>query len=258
MQIPRVVPIPRFLVRLLAPLAGLLSPHVPVENPWERSSAVLPPRAFGRGAVRDFRWYFERESQCASRRSTRSATGCWAARTSATPELFNEADVWQHPGTFERLRQGDCEDYALWAWRKLVKLGVDAELVSGRWDVTRADAGPHAWVVFREGDAEFLLEAVARTRVAMVRPLADVRAQYRPARGGQRAVRDDGVCGGRAHRAGGARRPPAAPRHAGGHRRAGRLTRRQRRPPTSSMWSSRSAGSSYTRYAPARSSSSRP
>ena len=80
---------------------------------------------------------------------------------------FGVDDVWQHPCEFERLRQGDCEDYALWAWRKLVELGVDAELVSGRWDVTREDAGHHAWVVYREGGSEFLLESVARTRSAM-------------------------------------------------------------------------------------------
>jgi hypothetical protein len=174
------MPIPRFLVRLLAPLAGLLSPHALVEDPWERSSAELSPRAFGRGAVRDFRWYFERESLVRVASLDEVCDWLLGCAYVSDRELFNEADVWQHPGTFERLRQGDCEDYALWAWRKLVELGVDAELVSGRWDVTRADAGPHAWVVFREGDAEFLLEAVARTRAAMVRPLAEVRAQYRP------------------------------------------------------------------------------
>jgi hypothetical protein len=174
------VPIPRLLVRLLAPLASLLGPRAPVDDPWERSSAALPARAFGRGSVRDFRWYFERESEVRVASLDDVCDWLLGCAYVSDRELFNEADFWQHPGTFERLRQGDCEDYALWAWRKLVELGVDAELVAGRWDVTRADAGHHAWVVFREGDAEFVLEAVARTRAAMVRPLAEVRAQYRP------------------------------------------------------------------------------
>jgi hypothetical protein len=45
--------------------------------------------------------------------------------------LFGEADFWQHPSTFERLRTGDCEDFAVWAWRKLIELGYDVDLVAG-------------------------------------------------------------------------------------------------------------------------------
>jgi hypothetical protein len=174
------VPIPRFLARLLAPLVGLVTPRTLVEDPWERSAAALPARAFGRGSVRDFRWYFERESGVQLQSIDEICEWLLGCTYVSDRELFNESDFWQHPGTFERLRQGDCEDHALWAWRKLVELGVDAELVSGRWDVTRDDAADHAWVVYREGDAEYVLESVARTRSAMVRPLHEVRRQYRP------------------------------------------------------------------------------
>src|SRR5690348_3236184 len=38
----------------------------------------------------------------------------------------HERDFWQHPKTFEQLRKGDCEDHALWAWRKLTELGISA------------------------------------------------------------------------------------------------------------------------------------
>jgi hypothetical protein len=174
------VPIPRVLGRLVAPIVRLLLPRVLVEDAWERSSAELPARAFGRGSVRDFRWYFERESGVHVASVDEVCEWLLGCTYASDPELFNESDFWQHPGTFERLRQGDCEDHALWAWRKLVELGVDAELVSGRWDVTRDDAADHAWIVFRDGGTEFVLESVARTRAAMVRPLAEVRAQYRP------------------------------------------------------------------------------
>jgi hypothetical protein len=176
----RHVPISRLLVRLLAPLANLLVPNAPVDDPWARSSAELPTRAFGRGSVRDFRWYFERESDVRVTSIDEVCDWLLGCTYVSDRELFNEPDFWQHPGTFERLRQGDCEDHALWAWRKLVELGVDAELVAGRWDVTRDDAAHHAWVVYREGGTEFVLESVARSRAAMVRPLAEVRRQYRP------------------------------------------------------------------------------
>ena len=174
------MPIPRLLARVVALLVNVLLPHASVEDPWERSSAVLPTSAFGRGSVRDFRWYFERESEVPVRSIDEVCDWLLGCTYVSDPELFNEPDFWQHPGTFERLRQGDCEDHALWAWRKLVELGVDAELISGRWDVTREDARDHAWVVYRADGAERVLESVARTRSAMVRPLDEVRRQYRP------------------------------------------------------------------------------
>ena len=119
------MPIPRFLARLLAPLLALLRPRVLVDDPWARSPAVLPTRAFGRGSVRDFRWYFERESEVPVRSIDEVCDWLLGCAYVSDRELFNESDFWQHPGTFERLRQGDCEDYALWAWRKLVELGPD-------------------------------------------------------------------------------------------------------------------------------------
>ena len=72
--------------------------------------------------------------------------------------LFNEIDLWQHPSSFEELRRGDCEDFALWAWRKLAELGIDAEFFVGRiLSVEEPDVDrQHAWVVFRVGDVQFL------------------------------------------------------------------------------------------------------
>lgn len=107
---------------------------------------------------------------------------CEYARDEA---LFNESDFWQHPRTFEQLRRGDCEDHALWAWRKLVELGLEAELVSGT--VLRGgdgdgmpSRGAHVWVLLRRGDETIVFETVAKTRERMLRPLASVRDRYRP------------------------------------------------------------------------------
>lgn len=98
----------------------------------------------------------------------------------ADHEVYQVNDFWQHPQTFETERRGDCEDFALWAWRKLVELGFDAQFVVGY-----ANAGPetgrrHAWVQFRDGDQEFLLEPCQRNIDYAVRPLADVRGAYFP------------------------------------------------------------------------------
>ena len=39
----------------------------------------------------------------------------WLAecRYETDTNLFHESDYWQHPRTFEQLRCGDCEDFAI-------------------------------------------------------------------------------------------------------------------------------------------------
>lgn len=107
--------------------------------------------------------------------------GCEYASDEA---LFGKPDHWQHPTTFERLRRGDCEDHALWAWRKLLELGIDAEFIVGRQLYHDAEVpatkGGHAWVLFRKDGETFLLEAVATASSRIVEPLAKVAHMYRP------------------------------------------------------------------------------
>ena len=89
--------------------------------------------------------------------ATASTCRTWTSSTNAI--------VWQQPCAFEQSRRGDCEDFALWAWRKLVEMGVDAEFYVGR--VMCGDdpvsARQHAWVVYRVDD-EFLFEPRPRER----------------------------------------------------------------------------------------------
>lgn len=172
--------IPRILARALAPVANAVLPAIRVDDPWERLSLTVPPREFGLGSVHEFGWYLEGESDVEAASVDAVCEWLLDCEYVHDGELFNQPDFWQHPRTFERLRRGDCEDHALWAWRKLLEMGVDAELVSGRMNVEDAERGGHVWVVFREDGGEFLLEAAARTRAEMVRPLDEVRAEYRP------------------------------------------------------------------------------
>jgi hypothetical protein len=95
--------------------------------------------------------------------------------------LFNDPDRWQHPAAFEKLRRGDCEDFALWAWRKLAEVGIDAEFCVGRVVCDRTDLDrQHAWVVYHLDGMAFLFEPAARGRSRMIRPLADAMHAYVP------------------------------------------------------------------------------
>src|SRR5690242_6901772 len=47
-------------------------------------------------------------------------------------EQFGDWDYWMHPRHFERVRRGDCEDFALWTWRQLLAIGIDTRFVMGR------------------------------------------------------------------------------------------------------------------------------
>jgi hypothetical protein len=140
----------------------------------------MPLHVFGRGSYKPFRWYFEGESQV---RVTSIDEICkWLLECEYVhdPVLFNESDFWQHPRTFEQIRRGDCEDHAIWAWRKLVELGLEAELVCGEWKPPGDTAGGHAWVRFRQNGEEFIFEAVSASRDGMVRPFADAKSEYVP------------------------------------------------------------------------------
>ena len=70
-------------------------------------------------------------------------------------EQFGTTDYWLPPEEFERRKQGDCEDFALWTWRQMLTMGYEARFVGG--SAGRYGVG-HAWVTFRDGGRTFLLE----------------------------------------------------------------------------------------------------
>jgi hypothetical protein len=109
--------------------------------------------------------------------------------------LFNEPDYWQHPRTFEHLRKGDCEDHALWAWRKLVELGYEAELIAGDWQPVGDTLGGHVWVRFSKGGQEFILETVGRSQERMIRSLSDAKSEYIPHAGIDQKFQRYAYCG---------------------------------------------------------------
>jgi hypothetical protein len=140
----------------------------------------VPPRAFGSGSNQPFAQYFEGESSVRVGSLDDIVAWLQTCEYVTDDELFHERDVWQHPGAFEKRRRGDCEDFALWAWRKLADVGIDADFCVGR---VICDEGPerqHAWVVFRADETTFLFEPAARIRSKMIRPLSEAMGRYVP------------------------------------------------------------------------------
>ena len=150
------------------------------EDPWRRLDLEPPLAAYGPGALDDFAEYLRRRSRIAARTPEEIAGWLLACDYADDRVLLGEADFWQHPCAFEVVRCGDCEDFALWAWRKLVESEYHAEFVVGV--RTRVDgvSGRHAWVTFRDAGCEFVLDGVERTADSMIRPLERVREEYEP------------------------------------------------------------------------------
>jgi len=156
-----------------------------VEDPWEHIEWVPSFKAFGAGSKRDFGWYFEGES-AVEVRSLADVLG-WLSECEYSSDLVFQ-EFWQHPRTFEEFRRGNCKDFALWAWRKVVELGYDAELVVGCCRRRTGDdssrpavrPGRHAWVVFRQEGVAYVLEPTVGDRTEAVSELELVRADYLP------------------------------------------------------------------------------
>jgi hypothetical protein len=162
-------------VRFASRLAGR-------ESAWDHVAMRVPASVFGPGSRQAFDKYFEGKSGV--RVGTIDDIISWLQTCEYVTdlELFREPDVWQHPALFEKMKRGDCEDFALWAWRKLAELGIDADFCVGR--VICADRPEidrqHAWVIYRVNGIAFLFEPAARATANMIRPLADVMDQYVP------------------------------------------------------------------------------
>ncbi|NUO02485.1 MAG: transglutaminase-like cysteine peptidase [Saprospiraceae bacterium] len=87
--------------------------------------------SFANGSQHEFGWYLTGKSEV----PIHSLEGVIAWLKTCTyvhdQKLFGKRDHWQHPLEFEKTKQGDCEDHALWAWRKLIELGLRTEFVVG-------------------------------------------------------------------------------------------------------------------------------
>lgn len=168
--------------RLRFALARLAWRYLDDGDSWRALPHDVPMTWYGSGnLVDDFRAYLQGPSRVAV--TSPEQIGAWLRTCEYVrdPVLFGRDDYWQHPAGFEELRRGDCEDHALWAWRKLVELGYDAELIAGQSPWIRPDHdGFHAWVTYTENGTRFLFEAAAKSEPQMIRPLSDAGSEYHP------------------------------------------------------------------------------
>jgi hypothetical protein len=179
----------RALAFLLTPLWRLAVRTLPVADPWERIDAQPKLRMYGGGARLDFAQYLEGVRLVSLGSLAEVQDWLLGCRYEHDEVLFGEADFWQHPSTFERLRAGDCEDYAVWTWRKLIEIGYDVDLVAG-WCVQEGElTGRHAWLLLRQEGVEYVFEPAAKERSQMLRPLAEVRHAYVPQFGVDRCAK---------------------------------------------------------------------
>lgn len=168
------------LLKLLLPLIDRLSASTEVSDPWERVDASLQAGDFGTGSHHPFPWYFEGDSSVMVKSPEEVADWLYECEYVRDVALFRETDYWQHPLTFEQLRRGDCEDHALWGWRKLAELGYEAALIVGTFHRDTYSESGHAWVVFEEDGQRFLLDGTAHEREGVLRPFDIARVEYVP------------------------------------------------------------------------------
>ena len=162
---------------VLAPLLGRITGFLDLSDPWSSSEVRIKPSHFGTGNRHRFGWYLDGTSIVTVRSVEEVCSWLLECEYRSDQDLFGEADFWQHPRTFERLRAGDCEDFALWGWRKLLELGFsDARFYVGR---IRGVEGAHAWAMFTDDRDHWLLEGTARDH-PVLRGFASVRDRYEP------------------------------------------------------------------------------
>lgn len=167
--------------RITVPALKLAIRYVDDGDRWNAVVHHVPLRLFARACRRDFDWYFEGESELTI--ETVPEICAWLSDCNYVndQEFVRKRGFWQHPLTFEEVRRGNCVDHALWAWTRLSKLKFPARFIVGEWlPDGDGELNLHAWVVFEDGNKQFVLEGVADDPEKMIQPLEDMRQEYIP------------------------------------------------------------------------------
>ena len=172
----------KILTPIAKPILRRATRDLTDDDVWSKTKEPLPKESFGPGNLHDWPWYLEGRSTVEVKSAKEIVDWLRGCKYVGDSILFHEKDFWQHPITFENMRKGDCEDHALWAWRKLKELGIPAELVFGRSGPASASGNhAHAWIHLDLGGQRCLMETVADSRHPMTFPLDEIRRNYCPA-----------------------------------------------------------------------------
>ncbi len=168
-------------IQIRSRLLRLLFRYLPPLDPWAKvEQAVDWPRLIA-AAPRDFQPYFN--GQILAEANSLEGVCDWLFRCEYRSDRLvgDGRDNWAHPLDFERERKGDCEDFALWAWRRLTEIGYAAEFVVGLLDRKPEQlTANHAWVhVYDRGELR-VFETTATRREAMLLTPEAAGARYLP------------------------------------------------------------------------------
>ena len=174
---------------LLMPVLRLIV-RVMKADPWERFEKRVPLKFFSERAA-EFESYFQRSSAVGVKSVDDVQRWLMECTYVSDQVEFGVPEHWQHPSDFEGRRRGDCEDHALWAWRKLIEVGEDAEFVVGLSQRADGTWGGHAWVHVRGETGVRMFEAGEKSLDRMLRPLTDeeIQREYFPHLGVDSAFR---------------------------------------------------------------------
>ena len=162
----------------LKQLLELLVYHYRLPLTYEKEATRVHHTQFGAGSRRPFTDYLNGESRVMVQSIDDICRWLQQCEYVRDIELFNQRDVWQHPGEFEALRKGDCEDHALWAWRKLKEINIPAEFVVGRTHWSENSSGMHAWIAYEENGRHYILETTHKRQ--LIYPVEAIQERYQP------------------------------------------------------------------------------
>ena len=105
----------------LPQLLEMMVYHYQFPLSYEKEAEQLHHTQFGAGSRRPFAHYLNGDSRVRVHSIDDICRWLQQCQYVSDSDQFKQRDVWQHPGEFETRKKGDCEDHALWAWRKLTR-----------------------------------------------------------------------------------------------------------------------------------------
>ena len=147
---------------------------------WTWRFQNIPNKFYGHGCEHKFDHYLSGESKIEIRDLNELCE--WLLGCTYIPDFIKKGvrDHWSHPDEFEYERTGDCEDFALWTWRRLKQMYVSADFTVGKWLHADGRVGTHAWVMFHHGGQYLIFETTGRSKERMLKPFDDHKHEYIP------------------------------------------------------------------------------
>jgi len=151
-----------------------------IDKIWESRYQNIPNKFFGHGCIEKFEHYISGTSKIEINSIEELCDWLLGCRYIPDPIKKGVRDHWSHPDEFEYERSGDCEDYALWTWRKLKEMRYHAEFTVGKWVHADGRIGTHAWVILYRGNDTYVLETTGKSRERIIKPIKQAKFEYIP------------------------------------------------------------------------------